>query len=105
MVITRRLVLQSARAVGSFPRSYSVFSVGSRVKCGTQPPVMGNAEHDVLYIPVAREFPVVDAFYFVKSLTGNAVGVDVVADAGAGEHWTLVCVQVTRQSKHGTLMR
>ncbi|KAH8617486.1 putative retrotransposon hot spot protein 4 (RHS4) [Trypanosoma vivax] len=102
MVITRRLVLQSARAVWSCPRSYNVLSVGSRVKCGTEPPVIGNVEHDVLYIPVAREFPVVDAFYFVKSLTGNAVGVDAVADAGAGEHWTLVCVQVTRQSKHGT---
>ncbi|KAG8340810.1 putative retrotransposon hot spot protein 4 (RHS4) [Trypanosoma vivax] len=102
MVITRRLVLQSARAVWSCPRSYNVLSVGSRVKCGTEPPVIGNVEHDVLYIPVAREFPVVDAFYFVKSLTGNAVGVDAVADAGAGEHWTLVCVQVTRQSKHDT---
>ncbi|KAH8615953.1 putative retrotransposon hot spot protein 4 (RHS4) [Trypanosoma vivax] len=95
-------VLLSARAVGRCPSSYKMLDIGSRVKCGTQPPVMGNVEHDVLYIPVAREFPVVDAFYFVKSLAGNAVGVDVMADAGAGEHWTLVCVQVTRQSKHGT---
>ncbi|KAH8603355.1 putative retrotransposon hot spot protein 4 (RHS4) [Trypanosoma vivax] len=102
MVMTRRLVLQSARAVGRYPSSYNVVGVGSRATCGTQPPVMGNLEHDVLYIPVARGFPVVDAFYFVKSLTGNAVGVDVVADAGAGEHWTLVRAQVKRQSEHGT---
>ncbi|CCD19154.1 putative retrotransposon hot spot protein 4 (RHS4) [Trypanosoma vivax] len=95
-------VLLSACAVGRCPRSYKMLDIGSRVKCGTQPPVMGNVEHDVLYIPVAREFPVVDAFYFVKSLAGNAVGVDVVADARGGERWALACVQVTRQSKHGT---
>ncbi|CCD19458.1 putative retrotransposon hot spot protein 4 (RHS4) [Trypanosoma vivax] len=95
-------VLLSARAVGRCPSSYKVLDIGSRVKCGTQPPVMGNVEHDVLYIPVVREFPFVNAFYFVKSLTGSAVGVDVMADAGAGEHWTLVCVQVTKQSKHDT---
>ncbi|CCD21774.1 hypothetical protein, conserved in T. vivax [Trypanosoma vivax Y486] len=75
-------VLVSARAVGRCPRSYKMLDIRSRVKCGTQPPVMGNVEHDVLYIPVAREFPVVGAFYFAEVLAGSAVGVDVMLTRG-----------------------
>ncbi|KAG8338772.1 hypothetical protein TRVL_10403 [Trypanosoma vivax] len=64
--------------------------------------MMADVEHDVLCIPEAREIHIIDAFYFVKALTGDAVGVNAVAVAGAGEQWAFVCVQVTRQSEHDT---